>query len=360
MKRDIKSDNIHKYMFRTYVVIVAVAMILECMVYAYMIYNTNSYMEVTHESELSKLKYELDHSMNNVITQTNSLSHNAKVQNLLSVKFDKYYYGADMESVKEVMDSFQNIKEYYPQINNISLLDYNHNTIITQSNIYHNEQYDSYLNDEMGIDAALFETILDGLTDSIFVVGSGTDDCKVYCIKNIYVKSYRVPAGILLTEYSMDYYQEILSAFETSESTFYFWTDSFGNYAGTTEDEKNLIKEIIFQDKESGNIEWAKQNCVYSTMKSDISGVMYYYISSYYGFYRIVVTTLIFIVINLLLLVGVGLFLAKRFAADNSKPLYQIMDMLEPQQGRDQLFSYNQLVSGVSELAKCLQDLRDS
>ena len=358
--KKIQQNNIQRYMLMSYLIIACISVFVEFILCAYMIINTGTQLKEKHEVELDKAIFLFDQQLADISEASRQLSESTLVKKILGYSAYPRYHGSDVLDIKSMMELFEDKVSYCNQIEDIMLISRTKNTTITSEQIYHRESCDKFLK-ASGIDVSELKNIHGEQKTKMIIFNQSEYQKYIYFVQGIYKKSYTIPEGYIVVKIDMGTLNGLLKNFEETKDSRCFLINQTEGYMGTDINDEVLVSKILEKQQPSGNVFLNSGFYSYSIADSQYMNVEYCYVTSIFKYYKAVFVTIFLTIISMIGMAAASIWLANRFAVENTNPLRKIMATIEAGWKGDlkdkaaSEFNYEHIVSGVTGIVGKMQ-----
>lgn len=368
IKKEFKSHRNHigKNLFWSYIIIAVLAIIFNIIIYAYTVNHIHSGIRQTHASEAEKLSYQLNAIIDEALTQTTKLSRQPLVETVLGVSLKERYFGQEALDVRQMLDEFGEAMGYYDSLASLTLYDLRQEALITRDSdntlsIYHDAQAVDYMTDTLGIAGADLDRAAANERLGIYIVpGSGEDrPWRLFYIVSLYTDTYNRPAGLLLGEISSAKINEILDMYNYEGHRYYLVSDARG-YLGEDGQAAETVEAIRLADTDTDGLHKFRQgytSMVYTKIRTTLPDLYCYYVTPYTQYYGALWAALLLMLLNVLAIIAIVIFLARRFERKNTEPLRRMLRAVAPDANGEADLTYNYMETRIRSVMDKMQGL---
>ncbi|MCI9151046.1 MAG: helix-turn-helix transcriptional regulator [Lachnospiraceae bacterium] len=357
-RRSIENKNIQRYMLRTYLILVCISVFIEIILCIYMVGSARKHMVQNHGGNLDQIVYQMDESFAKAEGQSNQLSQDNQVQQVLGFRGTPEYHGENILKIRDMMDNFEDIESNYPEIKSIFFVDKRQNIIIDSGKILHGEEILEYLSGR-GLNLPLLIDIQKERKSMLYAADCGTADCRIFYMAGIFKNSYNRPDGYLATELDREWIDSRLALYGRSGGQACYLVSKGQGYVGADEWEERLVSAIAEEGSLSGSVSFEGKRYVYTIRSSEYMGLDYYFVTTPYTYYRDVYITLIFTAISMVMLLAVSILFARMFTKRNTEPLHRILETMQDSGQKEYSFTYETIMQEVAGLTGKVRNYED-
>lgn len=358
-KPRVKNGHIGKSLFRSYLLVALVIVLLDMIIFVYFSGSAQTDSEQRQRVESEKVAIEVDRVLNEAATQTIMMSNNTLVSRLLSVRIRDSYWGEDALAARDLMSAFREVMDYYDSITWMALYDLRQQSLITNENVLHGAFATDHLSGTYQIGEDLLQRAAANERVGLYVTEPQSQNYRLYYVSNIYSGSYSAPSAIMIAQISRPLVERALDLYGYDEARYHLVSSRFGSLGGAAS-RAEMLEDIAPNITGDEIVRQAWSNAtlfVYRSHQSTMPDLYYCYISPATEYYSALISALLIMGLFTATIVLVVVYLARRFEKTNTAPLKRMLSAVNPDADIDKDLTYVNMENSISRMAEKMGDL---